>query len=104
MRVVGKVLFGVLLVLLLWTVEASAAWINVPYYASYPAAAPYVYTAVTVGAPYYYSYSPYAYRAPAPVPVYMPTAAYVPRPVVYAPSVPVYSYPQVGFPWTYWAY
>jgi hypothetical protein len=106
MKVVGKVFLGVLLFLLLWTVEAPAAWVNVPYYVPYPYVAPHVYTtAVTVGTPYYYSYSPYAYRAP--VAVYVPTAAYVPsvpKPVVYAPSVPVYSYPQIGIPWTYWTY
>ena len=100
MNMIGKVLFGVLLFLLLWTAAASAAWVNVPYYGSYPYAVPYTYA----GAPYYYSYSPYAYRVPAPVPVYMPAVTYVPRPVLYAPSVPAYSYSPVGYPWTSWAY
>jgi hypothetical protein len=108
MKVFGRILLCVSLFLLLWSVEASAAWINVPYYASYPYVAPHAYAPVTVSV----SYNPYAYYAPvyaaapvyAPAPVYVPAVTYVSRPVVYAPAIPVYNYPQMGLPWTYWTY
>jgi hypothetical protein len=94
MKIIGKVLFGVSLFLLLWVAEASAAWVSAPYYAPYP----YAYTTVALGAPSV----PYAYYVPAPV--YRPVVTYVPRAAVYTPAIPVYGYPQVVQPWTYWTY
>jgi hypothetical protein len=90
MKMMMKMLFGVSLFLALFAAEASAAWIGSPYYAPYTA---------TVGVPY----GPYSYYVPAPI--YRPVVVtYVPRPVVYAPFVPVYGYPQIVSPWAYWGY